>query len=302
MNTQTATGVEIVMSGAPLGHEIRGVDVANLRDEEFAAIEAAYDRYGVIVIPNQKLTPDQQIAFSKRFGNLDRYILDKYNMKTHPEIFIVSNIIENGEPIGLGDAGRYWHSDMWTELKPPRGSMLYALEVPHDDHGKPLGNTNFGSMYAAYDALPEDLRRAIEGKRAVYSGEKLVDFQTKLKGRELTKEEKEGMEERKKKLPTRIHPLVRVHPRTGRKCIYYSEGVVSHIDGMSVEESAPILEAVRKHVLQPRFHYSHTWRVGDIVMWDNCSAIHKASADFEWPQRRRMHRTTIASPFEPICA
>ncbi len=302
MNTQTASKVEIVMSGAPLGHEVRGVDVANLSDEEFAAVEAAYDRYGVIVLRNQKLTPDQQIAFSKRFGNLDRYILDKYNMKTHPEIFIVSNVIENGEPIGLGDAGRYWHSDMWTELKPPRGSMLYALEVPHDDAGKPLGDTLFGSMQAAYDGLPEELRRAIEGKRAVYSGEKLVDFQTKLKGRELTKEEQEGMEERRKKLPTRIHPLVRVHPRTGRKCIYYSEGVVSHIEGMSVEDSAPILEAVRAHVLQPRFHYRHSWKVGDIVMWDNCSAIHKASADFEWPQRRRMHRTTIASPFEPISA
>lgn len=302
MNAQTASRVEIVKSGAPLGHEIRGVDVANLSDGEFTAIEAAYDRYGVIVLRNQKLTPDQQIAFSKRFGNLDRYILDKYNMKSHPEIFIVSNIIENGEPIGLGDAGRYWHSDMWTELKPPRGSMLYALEVPHDDAGKPLGDTLFGSMQAAYDGLPEDLRRAIEGKRAVYSGEKLVDFQTRLKGRELTKEEKEGMEERRKKLPTRIHPLVRVHPRTGRKCIYYSEGVVSHIEGMSAEDSEPILEAVRAHVLQPRFHYRHSWKVGDIVMWDNCSAIHKASADFAWPQRRRMHRTTIASPFEPISA
>jgi taurine dioxygenase len=96
--------------------------------------------------------------------------------------------------------------------------------------------------------------------------------------------------------------MVRVHPRTGRRCIYYSEGAVSHIEGMSVEESAPILEAVRAHVLQPRFHYRHVWKVGDVVMWDNCSCIHKASADFEWPQRRRMHRTTLASPYAPIPA
>jgi taurine dioxygenase len=95
---------------------------------------------------------------------------------------------------------------------------------------------------------------------------------------------------------------VRLHPRTRRKCIYYSEGAVSHIEGMSVEDSAPILAAVRAHVLEPRFHYRHSWRVGDVVMWDNCSCIHKASADFEWPQRRRMHRTTLASPFAPIAA
>ena len=302
MNVRTEYKLDIVMSGAPLGHEIRGVDVANLSDEEFAAVEAAYDKYGVVVLRHQTLTPAQHVAYSKRFGGLDRYILDKYNMKSQPEIFVVSNIIENGEPIGLGDAGRYWHSDMWTEQKPPRGSIMYALEVPYDERGKPLGDTMFGSMQAAYDALPDDLRRAIEGKRAVYSGTKLVDFQTKLKGRELTKDEQDAMEERKKKLPVISHPMVRVHPRTGRRCIYYSEGAVSHIEGMSVEESAPILEAVRAHVLQPRFHYRHVWKVGDVVMWDNCSCIHKASADFEWPQRRHMHRTTLASPFAAIPA
>ncbi len=302
MNAQAAVELEIVKSEAPLGHEIRGIDVANLSDAQFAAVEATYDRYGVVFMRRQNLTPEQHVAFSKRFGELDRYILDKYNMKSNPEIFVVSNIIENGEPIGLGDAGRYWHSDMWTQEKPPRGSIMYALEVPHDERGKPLGDTMFGSMQAAYDGLPEDLRKAIEGRRAVYSGEKLVDFQVKLKGRELNDAEKAGVEERRRKLPTITHPLVRVHPRTGRKCIYYSEGAVSHIEGMSVEDSAPILAAVRAHVLEPRFHYRHSWRVGDVVMWDNCSCIHKASADFEWPQRRRMHRTTLASPFAPIPA
>jgi len=202
MNAHTDFKLDIVMSGAPLGHEIRGVDVGNLSDEEFAAVEAAYDQYGVVVLRNQALTPAQQVAYSKRFGGLDRYILDKYNMKSQPEIFVVSNIIENGEPIGLGDAGRYWHSDMWTQEKPPRGSIMYALEVPHDDSGKPLGDTMFGSMQAAYDGLPDDLRRTIEGKRAVYSGTKLVDFQTKLKGRELTKEEGKLLDEIRREPPT----------------------------------------------------------------------------------------------------
>jgi len=112
MNVRTEYKLDIVMSGAPLGHEIRGVDVANLSDEEFAAVEAAYDKYGVVVLRHQTLTPAQHVAYSKRFGGLDRYILDKYNMKSQPAAFVVANTIENGEPIGLGDAGRYWHSDM----------------------------------------------------------------------------------------------------------------------------------------------------------------------------------------------
>ena len=292
--------LDIVMSGAPLGHEIRGVDLAHLSNEQFAAVEDAYDRYGVVVLRDQKLSPDEHVAYSRRFGGLDRYILDRYNLPSHPEIFVVSNIIENGQPIGLGDAGRYWHTDMWTEPKPPRGSIMYAIEVPHADDGRPLGDTFFASMAAAYDALPEDLRCIIEHRRAVYSGARLVDFQTKLKGRELTQEEKEGMEERKRRIKEITHPMVRLHPRTGRKSIYYSEGAISHIEGMTPEASAPILEAVREHVLKPEFQYRHVWRVGDVVMWDNCSCIHKASADFDLPKRRRMHRTTLASPVAPV--
>lgn len=292
----------IVFSGAPLGHEIRGVDVSNLSDDEFAEVEQAYDNYGVIVFRDQQLSPDAHIAYSRRFGGLDRYILDRYNLATHPEIFVVSNIIENGEPIGLGDAGRYWHTDMWTEPRPPRGSIMYAIEVPHGDDGKPLGDTMFSSTAAAYDALPEPLRRDIEGRRAVYSGAKLVEFQTKLKARELTRDEKIGMAERAARIKEIAHPMVRLHPRTGRKCIYYSEGAISHIEGVDPEESARILEAVRQHLLKPEFIYRHQWRAGDVLMWDNCSCIHKAVADFDLPQRRRMHRTTLASTSAPIGA
>lgn len=294
--------LDIAFSGAPLGHEIRGVNVAQLSDAQFAEVEHAWNEYGVVVFRNQTLTPDEQIAFSKRFGELDRYILDRYNLASHPEIFVVSNILVDGKPIGLGDAGRYWHSDMWTEPRPPRGSMLYAIEIPHGADGKPLGDTLFNSMSAAYDALPEDLRLRILGRNAVYSGRRLVDFQIKAKGRELTEDEKIAMDDRIKRIREITHPLVRVHPRTGRKCIYYSEGAIDHIEGMEPEASERTLEELRQHVLQPRFTYRHVWRVGDIVMWDNCSAIHKASADFEWPQRRHLHRTTLAATEPPIAA
>jgi len=295
--------IEIKFVDAPLGHEIRGVDVSKpIPDDVFAEIEAAYDRYGVIVFRDQKLSPEQQVAFSKRFGPLDRYVLEKYNMKECPEVFIVSNVIEDGKPIGLADAGRYWHSDMWVTQKPPRGSMLHAIEVPHDDKGKPLGDTCFISMQAAWDALPDDLRAKIDGRTAVYSGQKFVEFRISTtpvdpKTGQLSAADRAGMEERRKNIAPEIsHPMVRTHPRTGRKCIYYSEGSIDRIEGYSREESERILEAVHRHIMQPQFFYRHSWRVGDIVMWDNCSCIHNAIGDFEWPQRRRMHRTTLGNP------
>lgn len=289
---------QIRFTDAPLGHEICGIDLSQpLDDADFAAVEDAYDRYGVVVLRNQTITPDQQLAFSKRFGPLDRYILDRYNLKSHPEIFVVSNILgDDGEPIGLGDAGRYWHTDMWSIPAPPRGSFLYAIEVPHKD-GVVYGDTYFSSTQAAYDALPQALREAIEGREALYSSKRLVDFRVEAaqsqKGA-LSKEEIDGMKERSKNMLQEItHPLVRIHPRTGRKCIYYSEGAIAGIVGMPQDEAKEVLESVRQHLLKPEFIYRHRWNVGDLVMWDNCSCIHKATGDFELPLRRRMHRTTL---------
>jgi len=285
-------------SDAPLGHEIRGVDLSQpMSDTEFEQIENAYDEYGVVVIRDQDITALEQVEFSRRFGALDRYILERYNLKSQPEIFVVSNILgDDGEPIGLGDAGRYWHTDMWSIPAPPRGSFLYAIEVPQRD-GKVFGDTYFSSTQAAYDGLPEDLRQAIEGREAVYSSKRLVEFRVnaaQAQNGALSKEEVEGMKERSKNMLQEItHPLVRMHPRTGRKCIYFSEGAIAGIVGMPQAEADEVLERLRQHLLQPEFIYRHQWRVGDLVMWDNCSCIHKATGDFDLPLRRRMHRTTL---------
>lgn len=293
--------IEIRYTDAPLGHEICGVDLAGtISDADFAAIEDAYDRFGVVVLRGQSLTPDQQVAASRRFGPLDRYVLERYNLKTNPEVFVVSNIIENGEPVGLGDAGLYWHTDMWVKEVPPRGSMLYALEVPQRDDGQPLGDTCFASTAAAYDELPAGLREAIDGRVALYSSKKFIDYRLaerqadKSRG-EMSEAERRGMAERARAIvPEITHPLVKRHPRTGRSCIYFSEGAISHIVGLPDDESAQVLRALREHLLQPRFVYRHRWTVGDVVMWDNVSCIHKAINDYAWPQRRRMHRTTLA--------
>jgi len=300
--------LDIRFTDAPLGHEIRGIDVSrSVPEEVFAEIQAAYDRYGVIIFRGQALSPPQQIAFSRRFGPLDRFVLGKYNLTDYPEVFVVSNVIENGQPIGLGDAGRYWHSDMWVSANPSRGSLMHAIEVPHDADGKPLGATEFISMQAAFDALPEDLREMIDGRTAVYSGKKYVEFRRSRtpvdpKTGQMSSEDKAGLVEREKNIAPEIpHPMVRVHPRTGRKSIYYSEGSIDRIEGYSREKSEQILEAVHRHIMQPQFLYRHVWAVGDIVMWDNCSCIHNATGDFALPQRRLMHRTTLGNP-APIYA
>lgn len=294
--------LDIRFTDAPLGHEIRGVDLSKpVSDAVFAEIEAAYDNYGVILFRNQHLSPDEQIEFSKRFGPLDRYVLDRYNLKTHPEIFVISNILDDdGRPIGLADAGRYWHTDMWVTKRPPRGSMLYALEVPQKD-GQAFGDTYFSSMSAAYDGLPADIRNKIEGREAVFSGKKNVEYRMSqapvdpVTGK-LSEADAEGMRERAANMPGAIvHPMVKVHPRTGRKSIYYSQASIDHIIGLDKKESDEVLAFLDHHVLKPEFIYRHIWRVGDLVMWDNISCIHKATGDFDLPLRRHMHRTTLSS-------
>ena len=294
--------LDIQFVDAPLGHEIRAIDIAKpIADDVFAAIEAAYDNYGVIVFRNQHLTPDQQIDFSKRFGPLDRYVLDRYNLKSHPDIFVISNILDDqGVPIGLADAGRYWHTDMWVTARPPRGSMLYAIEVPQKD-GQAFGDTYFSSMSAAYDALPEAMRHKIDGRSAVFSGKKNVAYRLASAPLDpttgkLSQADEEGMRERAANMPDAItHPMVKVHPRTGRRSIYWSQGSVDHIIGLDAKESDEVLAFIEHHVLRPEFIYRHVWRVGDLIMWDNISCVHKATGDFDLPLRRHMHRTTLSS-------
>lgn len=288
--------IEIVPADAPLGHEIRGVDLAGEIDPaSFAAIEAAYDRYGVVVFRGQSLSPERQIAFSRRFGPLDRYVLERYNHKDWPEVFVISNIVENGEPIGMADAGRYWHTDMWLTRNPPRGSILHALEVPVRD-GEPLGDTWFASTAAAYDALPADMKRKLDGLTAIFSTEKYLAFRART-NRDIDKPSGQASQSALQQLGSGDieHPLVKVHPRSGRKCLYLCEGVISRVVGLEPAESDELVGFLERHVVRPEFVYRHRWRVGDVVMWDNRSCLHKATGDFELPLRRLMHRTTLAN-------
>jgi taurine dioxygenase len=273
--------IEIVPTGAALGAEIRGVDLARpLDDTTFATIERAYDRYGVIFFRDQHITPPQQVAFTRRFGEIEFNIFgERWSVPGSPEIVVVSNVTEGGQPIGVRRAGENWHSDMCYTARPPRGTMLYALEIP-DLFGLSLGDTEFASAAAAWDALPEPLRQKLDGRRAVF------DFT----GRKRAFPPKQTEIDR---YPPVTHPIVRTHPSTGHKCLYVMRDDCTGVEGIAAEEAEALIAALADHIVKPAFVYRHQWRPGDLLLWDNCTVQHRAIQDYDLPQRRLMHRTTM---------
>jgi len=273
--------IEVIPTGAALGAEIRGVDLAKpIDDDTFAVIERTYNEYGVIFFRGQQNTPQQQVAFTRRFGEIEFNIFgERWSVSGSPEIVVVSNVTENGRPLGVRRAGENWHSDMCYTARPPRGTMLYALEIP-DLFGLPLGDTEFASAAAAWDALPERLRRQIEGRRAVF------DFTGRKRAFPPTQAEIQ-------RYPQVRHPIVRTHPFTGRKCLYVMRDDCVGIDGLEREEAEALIAALADHIVKPAFVYRHQWQPGDLLLWDNCTVQHRAVQDYDLPHRRLMHRTTM---------
>jgi taurine dioxygenase len=273
--------IEIIPTGAALGAEIRGVDLAQpIGDNVFAMIERAYDEYGVIFFRDQRITPPQQVAFTRRFGEIEFNVFgERWSVPGSPEIVVVSNVTEGGKPIGVRRAGENWHSDMCYTARPPRGTMLYALETP-DLFGLPLGDTEFASAAAAWDALPESLKETLDGKRATF------DFTGRKRAFPPTQAEID-------RFPPVAHPIARRHPHTGRRCLYVMRDDCIAIDGMENDEAEALIAALADHIVKPQFVYRHQWRPGDLLMWDNCTVQHRAIQDYDLPQRRVMHRTTM---------
>jgi len=281
---------------AALGAEIvfdlsRAID-----DRTFAELEGIFHDNIVVFFRDQHLTNEQHIAFSRRLGELEIHIVKKYLLPEDPEILLVSNIKNDaGEHIGLADAGFTWHSDTSYRKNPSRCSLLYAKEVPHRD-GKPLGDTVFANCIAAYEALPDAMKRRLAGTKAIhrYSMRRRVDNspRPKLTAAQLAE------------TPDIAHPIVRSHPYTGRKALYVTAGECIGIvlrDGaqMPEDEALDMIAELDAHCVRPEFCYRHSWRIGDLVMWDNASAMHLAICDYTLPERRLMHRTTVIGP-EPI--
>src|ERR1700732_1563191 len=208
LREKTLMSIEVIPAGAAVGAEIRGVDLAQpLGDNTFAVIERAYDEYGVIFFRDQRITPPQQVAFTRRFGEIEFNIFgENWSVPESPEIVVLSTITDEGKPIGVRRAGANWHSDMCYTARPPRGTMLYAIEIP-ELLGLTLGDTEFASAQAAWEALPDPIRSRIEGRRAVF------DFTGRKRAFPPSQEEID-------RNPPVMHPIVRTHAYTGKKCLY----------------------------------------------------------------------------------
>ncbi|MBI3516207.1 MAG: TauD/TfdA family dioxygenase [Proteobacteria bacterium] len=271
-----------------VGAEIYDLDLSKpLDDGTFRAVSAAFDRYSVLAFRGQDLSPEARIAFSKRFGKLQINVRSEFNKAGYPEIYTVSNILTDGKPIGSGDAGRYWHSDLCYLPTPTRASLLYALVVPERD-GVTLGNTLFAGTCASYDTLPATLKRRLEGLRAVNSYNAMFE----RKASEFGVRPKLTDEMAKSYPKDAVHPVIRTHPTTGRKCIYVCEGYTTRILDIPEAESRELLALLFAQVIKPEYVYRHSWRVGDLLMWDNCAVQHLASFDYA-PLHRHMERTTV---------
>ncbi|MGZ5091245.1 MAG: TauD/TfdA dioxygenase family protein [Burkholderiales bacterium] len=277
--------IKITETGAALGARIDGVDLRKELDEAtFAEVRNAFYEHEVVYFRGVELGDEDHIRFSARFGELRKLKLDQLHAQ-HPEIFIVSNIVEDGKHIGAYDAGLFWHTDGAYLKNPHAISALRALEVPVQE-GRVLGDTVFASMSAAYDALSESMKKRLAGLQALQS---IIHRHEKT----LQSGRKKEYNAAVKADPEAVHPVVRVHPITKRKCLYVSEGYSIRILGLPEDESKSLLAELTDHIAKPQFHYRHNWREHDLVMWDDCSTQHKATFDYALPLRRRMHRTTV---------
>jgi len=272
-------------SNAACGAEIVFDLARDIDDPTFREIERAFHDNIVVVFRGQQLSNERHVEFSRRFGELEIHIVKKYLLLGFPEILLISNISDQrGEHIGLADAGFTWHTDTSYRRRPSRCSLLYAKEVPHRD-GRPLGDTAFANTIAAYEVLPEAVKKRLNGLKAIhrYSARGRVADSPRPK---LTREQLE-------ETPDVAHPIIRTHPYTGRKSLYVTAGECIGIEGMPEDEAVGLIAELDAHCVRPEFLYRHKWQIGDLLLWDNAASMHLAICDYALPERRLMHRTTV---------
>ncbi|KQP22740.1 TauD/TfdA family dioxygenase [Pseudorhodoferax sp. Leaf267] len=268
---------------APFGAEVVGLDLSKpLNAADFATIHRAHLAHHVLVLRDQRITPAEHVAFSRRFGPLQIHVQKKFQLAGTPEVLIVSNIKENGEPIGLGDAGHYWHSDLSYKERPSLGSLLHAQELPNEG-----GDTLFADQHAAYEALPQSVKERIATLKAEHSYlAKYEELRARSPWRPaLTQAQLDEVK------PV-VHPVVRTHPETGRKALFVSEHFTTRIVGVPENESRALLSLLFAASTKPEFQLRHRWRPHDIVFWDNRSVVHLAAGTPD-SERRKLYRTTI---------
>jgi len=277
--------LEISRLSPACGAAIIGLDLKRpLNASTVSDLHQALAENGILLFRGADITPAQHIAFSKHFGPLEEHVIGDFGLPEHPEIFVVSNILEGAKPKGAVYAGQYWHSDLSYMEKPSLGSLLLCREMP-----KIGGDTMWANMYQAYDTLSEPMKTFLGGLRTIHDYSHAYDtYFAHLKERPpLTAEQRA-------KTPPVEQPMIRTHPVTKRKALYVNPGFTKGIVGMPKDESQPILDFLFRHSTRPEFIYRHKWQVHDLIFWDNRCTMHYALADYDFSVRRHMHRTTLA--------
>jgi len=265
-----------------LGAEVCDFDVTrDISERDFGELYLAFLEHGILLWRNQKITREQHIEFSRRFGELDKHdALPRDRHPDYPEILMVTNEPKaDGAPSDTKYTGRQWHSDMSFTLVPSLGSLLRSITVPAVG-----GDTLFANMYTAYDALSDGMKKMIAGLHGIHlSGtRKIANSETGVA----------RAEEQKRINPPIAQPVVRIHPETGRKALYIGEKVKS-FDGLTEDESRPLIDYLCRHATKHEFVYRHQWKANDILLWDNSCTLHCALGDFDENERRHMERTTV---------
>ena len=281
-------GIEILPTGSGLGAEIRGVDLGRIGESQFIQIHRALLDHLVLLVRGQNLSDADLVAFSRRFGELDFAPVQETGRRSvegMPEIYIVSNVMKDGEPIGsLGAGEASWHTDMSYLEDPPMASLLYAIEVPPSG-----GDTQFINMYSVYEALSQDLKQRIATLRLKHDG-------TYNSGGYV----RQGVTpvDDLRKTPGMYHPLVCTHPESRRRMLYLGRRRNAYIENFDMEESESLLDQLWSFTERDAFTWRNAWRVGDVVLWDNRCTMHRRDA-FDPATRRIMHRTQIKGKARP---
>ena len=282
--------MQVIPSGEALGATIEGLDLsAPLAAEQLVGVIQALGRYGVVRFPRQTLTGRQLRDFSAQLGDLEINVASHaYQEPGVPEVMILSNIVENGKPLGLADAGQGWHTDMSYSRMIAFANVLYGIKIPRRN-GETLGATQFSNMQAAYAELPADVKKTLEGKSVLHDFNKFWEMMRREKG---SKRPPLTEAQRKSKPPV-SHPVFLRHPLTGKRVLYANPGYAMRINELPEKESDEMLEFLFEHQLKPAYVYTSRWEEGDVLVWEDIGTIHNAVADYGPDEHRFVKRCQV---------
>ena len=280
--------MKIRPGGGAMGARIEDIDLARpIAEDHFRDILRALGAYGVLCFPGQRIDTKHLAAFGRMFGELEINVANQFHEPGFPEVMVLSNMTAHGKPIGLADAGQSWHTDMSYSTEIALANVLYALKVPM--RGRPLGETQFRNMHAAYADLPSAIKSRLQGRTATHDFAKFWDM---MRARPGSRRAALTPEQRAKKPPV-SQPIFRMHPITGRTVLYCNPGYAMRIDALPEVESAELLAFLFAHQEQEKYFHAHRWAEGDLLMWDNVGTVHNAVADYGADEPRYMRRVQV---------